>query len=222
MKRIFTLICSVFLIIQISNAQDLKNLGDSASYSIGINLGMQFSQQGLTDINPDILAQAIKDVVGNKPLKIDQSQLSKIIQTYVEKQKEKQYSKNIDLSKSFLAENKKRKEVITLPSGLQYEILVKGNGEIPKISDKVEVHYHGTLINGTVFDSSVERGQTITFDVTGVIKGWTEALQLMPVGSKWKLYIPSELAYGATPRPGGPIEPYMALIFEVELISIVK
>lgn len=222
MKHILTLICSVFIITQISNAQELKNLGDSASYSIGVNLGMQFSQQGLTDINPDILAQAIKDVVGKKPVKIDQSQLSKIIQTYVEKQKEKQYSKNIDLSKNFLAENKKRKEVITLPSGLQYEILVKGNGEIPKISDKVEVHYHGTLINGTVFDSSVERGQSITFDVTGVIKGWTEALQLMPVGSKWKLYIPSELAYGASPRPGGPIEPYMALVFEVELISIVK
>lgn len=221
MKRIFLI--SLFAISAlITNAQELKTLSDSASYSIGINLGNQFSQQGLTGINPDILSQAIKDALAKNPSKISPDQVSKIIQTYVEKQKEVQYGKNIESSRNFLTENKKRKEVITLPSGLQYEILVKGTGAVPQISDKVEVHYHGTLINGTVFDSSVDRGQTTSFPVTGVIKGWTEALQLMPVGSKWKLYIPAELAYGANPRPGGAIEPYMALIFEVQLISIVK
>ena len=109
--------------------------------------------------------------------------------------------------------------MVALPSGLQYEIIEQGNGDKPSPSSEVTVHYHGTLTDGTVFDSSVSRGEPATFGVTQVIKGWTEALQLMPSGSKWRLYIPHDLAYGATPHPGGPIKPYMALIFEVELIS---
>ncbi len=121
---------------------------------------------------------------------------------------------------SFLEENKKRKGVTTTESGLQYEVLVEGDGPKPTETSSVTVHYHGTLIDGTVFDSSVERGEPAKFGVTQVIAGWTEALQLMPVGSKWKVYLPTEIAYGANPRPGGPIKPNMALIFEIELISI--
>ena len=113
-----------------------------------------------------------------------------------------------------------RKGVNITESGLQYEILVEGNGEKPTSESQVSVHYHGTLLDGTVFDSSVDRGEPATFGVSQVIKGWTEVLQLMPTGSKWKVYIPSELAYGANPRPGGAIKPNMALIFEIELISI--
>ena len=120
----------------------------------------------------------------------------------------------------FLIENAKRAEVTTLPSGLQYEILTKGNGDTPKSTDNVKVHYHGTLINGTVFDSSVNRGEPATFGVTQVISGWVEALQLMSVGSKWKLYIPSNLAYGER-GAGGSIPPHTTLIFEVELLDII-
>lgn len=128
-------------------------------------------------------------------------------------------SNNLESGRAFLEENKKKENVVTLDSGLQYEILTKGTGAIPKATDSVKCHYHGTLLDGTVFDSSVQRGQPAVFGVNQVIKGWVEALQLMPVGSKWKLYIPSELAYGEQ-GAGGSIEPNTALIFEVELLGI--
>ena len=128
--------------------------------------------------------------------------------------------KNREEGQAFLAANARRPEVVTLPSGLQYEVVHEGTGAKPKASDTVEVHYHGTLIDGTVFDSSVERGEPATFRVNGVIKGWTEALQLMPVGSKWTLYIPYDLAYGT--QDMGDIKPYSTLIFEVELLGIEK
>jgi FKBP-type peptidyl-prolyl cis-trans isomerases 1 len=128
------------------------------------------------------------------------------------------FGENKTLGEEFLKANLKRPEVIATPSGLQYEVLLAGKGAIPTEADQVRVHYHGTLIDGTVFDSSVERGESITFPLTGVIRGWTEALQLMPVGSKWKLYIPQELAYGESNQ--GTIKPYSALIFEVELLGI--
>ncbi len=131
-----------------------------------------------------------------------------------------QYADNVKEGEDFLAENGKRDGVVTLPSGLQYEIVKEGNGNKPTTSDQVKVHYHGTLIDGTVFDSSVERGEPVTFGVTQVISGWTEALQLMPVGSKWKLYIPAELAYGS--RDTGSIKPFSTLIFDVELLDIEK
>jgi FKBP-type peptidyl-prolyl cis-trans isomerase FklB len=130
------------------------------------------------------------------------------------------YEKNMKEGRAFLNDNKTAPGVVTLPSGLQYKAVKTGSGAKPTIADKVTVHYHGTLIDGTVFDSSVERKQPIELTVNQVIPGWIEALQLMPVGSKWILYIPSELAYGENPRPGGPIEPNSALIFEVELLSI--
>jgi len=212
MKKFVILLFSTLLILNI-NGQELKNLRDSASYSIGLNLGKQFSQQGLNEIDVTLLSNAINDILKSAPTKIDFNQASNIIQSYIEQQKEEKFRVNKDKSVVFLAENAKKKGVTTLPSGLQYEILVKGTGEIPTSSDNVEVHYHGTLIDGTVFDSSVERGTPASFPVTGVIKGWVEALQLMPVGSKWKLFIPADLAYGANPRPGG---------IAVRLISINK
>lgn len=200
----------------------LKTDVDSASYSIGVSLANNFKNQGLQDLDPEIIAKAIKDVFAGKDVLIDEKETNTIIQNFIQNQKKKQYQVNVDASNEFLEKNKKRKEVTTTASGLQYEVLKEGTGEKPTKSDKVTVHYHGTLIDGTVFDSSVDRGSPSSFGVTQVIKGWTEALQLMPVGSKWKVFIPAELAYGANPRPGGKIEPYMALVFEIELISIDK
>ena len=142
------------------------------------------------------------------------------IQEFLEKANSKKIEKNITEANDFFKKNAQKAGVVTLPSGLQYEIMKEGNGPKPKATDTVTTHYHGTLLNGTVFDSSVQRNQPASFPVNGVIQGWVEALQLMPVGSKWKLYIPSELAYGSNPHPGGPIEPHMALVFEVELLSI--
>lgn len=199
-----------------------KTMIDSVSYSIGVNIGKNLKQQNFDTIDYYFLGKAIMDVFNNDSLLIGDAETNRIINTYATAIKEKAYSKIKSESEQFLVENKKRPGVVTLPSGLQYEVLVPGTGAIATRNDKVTVHYTGTLIDGKVFDSSVQRGQPATFGVTQVIKGWTEALQLMPAGSKWKLYIPQDLAYGANPRPGGPIEPYMALIFEVEVLEVVK
>lgn len=143
-----------------------------------------------------------------------------LITEYMKKTEETASEVYIVESEKFLADNMIRQGVNVTESGLQYEILVEGNGEKPTSESQVTVHYHGTLLDGTVFDSSVDRGEPASFGVGQVIRGWTEVLQLMPTGSKWKVFIPSELAYGANPRPGGAIKPHMALIFEIELISI--
>jgi len=155
----------------------------------------------------------------NQP-EISYQEAQQVINTFFEALQAKAGEAAIAAGKNFLAENAKRPEVVTLPSGLQYEILTKGTGNIAKASDTVKVHYHGTLIDGNVFDSSVNRGEPATFGVTQVISGWVEALQLMPVGSKWKLFIPSDLAYGAQ-GAGQAIGPHTTLIFEVELLDIV-
>ena len=144
---------------------------------------------------------------------------NQLVRDHIGKKKEAAKQKNKLEGEAFLKQNAERKEVITLESGLQYEVLTEGTGQVPSADDKVSVHYHGTLIDGTVFDSSVQRGQPTSFPVTGVIKGWVEALQLMPVGSKWKLFIPSDLAYGER-GAGGQIGPNAALVFEVELLGI--
>jgi len=194
---------------------------DTVSYGIGQDIGNTLKAQGLDSLNYDLLIKAIKDAAkGTTPLLTkDQSNMS--ISDYLQKLKAEKMSKNKIIGEQFLAENKTKPGVVTLPSGLQYVILKTGDGPKPTINDKVKTHYHGTLIDGTVFDSSVERGEPISFPVSGVIKGWTEALQLMPVGSKWKLFIPSELAYGD--RQAGPkIGPGSALVFEVELLAIEK
>jgi FKBP-type peptidyl-prolyl cis-trans isomerase FklB len=143
-----------------------------------------------------------------------------VIQQFLAKESEAKFGGNKTAGEAFLAENAKREGVQVTASGLQYEVIEKGAGDMPTATSNVTVHYHGTLADGTVFDSSVERGQPASFGVNQVIPGWTEALQLMPKGAKYRLYIPQELAYGATPHPGGPIEPYMALIFDVELLDI--
>lgn len=192
---------------------------DTVSYGIGQDIGNTLKAQGLDSLNYDLLIKAIKDAAkGSTPL-ITKEQCNASISDYLQKINTKKMSKNKIAGEQFLAENKAKPGVTTLPSGLQYVILKEGTGEKPTINSKVKTHYHGTLIDGTVFDSSVERGEPISFPVSGVIKGWTEALQLMPVGSKWKLFIPSELAYGE--RQAGPkIGPGSALVFEVELLAI--
>ncbi|MBI3136865.1 MAG: FKBP-type peptidyl-prolyl cis-trans isomerase [Bacteroidetes bacterium] len=191
-----------------------------ASYCVGMSVGYSLENQELSSINLDEFMQGMKDVFNQKQTKFTPQEANKIIQTYLGTQNASKYDTYKTEGENFLKENAKRDGVVTLSSGLQYEIMTAGTGPKPTASSDVTVHYHGTLINGTVFDSSVLRQEPASFGVTQVIKGWTEALQLMPKGSKWKLFIPQDLAYGANPHPGGPIKPYMALIFEVELLDI--
>ena len=198
----------------------LQNDVDKASYCLGLNIASSLKNEGISEINADALAQGIADIMQENTLQIPITEASQIVQAFLSQAQQKKFEKNITEAQKFLAENAKRAEVTELPSGLQYEVLQQGSGEKPSATNTVTTHYHGTLLDGTVFDSSVQRNQPAQFPVNGVIKGWVEALQLMPVGSKWKLYIPSDLAYGANPHPGGPIEPHMALIFEVELLEI--
>lgn len=192
---------------------------DSISYSLGILLGQNLKSQGFGQLDEQSLNAGIHDMLAGGELRLSIEDANAIIQQHMQKIQEAKYQKNIEEGKAFLEANAKREGVTVLPSGLQYEILRAGEGAKPGASDKVSVHYHGTLIDGTVFDSSVERGQPATFGVNQVIAGWTEALQLMPEGSKWKLYIPSGLAYGAR-GAGQKIGPYSTLIFEVELIKV--
>lgn len=153
--------------------------------------------------------------------KISADEANQIIQEYISRVQDKEKDENLNAGKTYLEENKKKQHVEELPSGMQFEVMVQGDGELPSASDNVKCHYHGTLIDGTVFDSSVQRGEPAQFPVNGVIQGWQEALQLMPVGSKWKLFIPPHLAYGEN-GAGGVIGPNATLIFEVELLEIVK
>jgi FKBP-type peptidyl-prolyl cis-trans isomerase len=194
---------------------------NAVSYCIGLSVADSLVQQNLSNINTSQLTKAISDVFNNQQLEYSPEQANQIIQQFMQEQSMKQFEAVKTEGEDFLATNKSKSGVITTESGLQYEVVTEGNGVKPSSSDTVSVHYHGTLIDGTVFDSSVERGMPATFGVHQVIKGWTEALQLMNVGSKYRLYIPQELAYGANPHPGGAIQPFMALIFDVELIAIV-
>lgn len=199
---------------------------DSASYALGVLIGDNNKRQmertpGAKELKTEILVAAMSKSINGEETVISAEDANKIIRTYFETISNKEGEKNLAEGKAFLEENKKKEGVVTLPSGLQYEILKEGNGTKPTAEDKVKCHYHGTLLNGKVFDSSVERGEPAVFPVSGVIKGWTEALQLMPVGSKWKLYIPSDLAYGER-GAGADIGKNSTLIFEVELLEIVK
>lgn len=207
------------LTISKSRAQALKTSLDSLSYAIGINVGDNLRNQKL-NVNPDILAKAIKDAIANNKSVMTSEKSGAFIQNYFQSQATKAGNENKAKGDAFLAQNKTKAGVLTTASGLQYKVVTAGTGLKPVATDKVKVHYHGTLLDGTVFDSSVNRGEPATFGVTQVIQGWIEALQMMPVGSKWTLYIPSDLAYG----PQGPpsIGPNQALIFDVELIEIVK
>ncbi len=193
---------------------------DKISYALGISLGANLKNNGFESLNYEKLAQGMQDLMDEKSLQMSIQEAQTLINQYFQQLQEKSHAATIEAGKSFLAENAKRAEVITTASGLQYEVLAEGSGAKPAASDRVQVHYHGTLLNGEVFDSSVRRGEPATFGVTQVISGWVEALQLMPVGSKWKLYIPSDLAYGAQ-GAGQSIGPHTTLIFEVELLAIV-
>lgn len=200
----------------------LKNTKDSASYALGIRIAQNLEAQGLGTVNVAMLQRAMNDQFQKKKPVLGEDVLNGCIEGFVNEVNSEKVKKAQKVGQDFLAANGKRQGVITLPSGLQYEV-VKNNpdGVKPVATDQVKCHYHGTLIDGTVFDSSVERGEPIVFSVGGVIRGWQEALQLMTVGSKWKLYVPADLAYG-NQSAGPKIGPGSTLIFEVELISIEK
>jgi FKBP-type peptidyl-prolyl cis-trans isomerase FklB len=194
---------------------------DSLSYSIGVQVAEYYRTQGVEKINADYIKKAFEDVYNDKTLLISEEECNMNIQQKLQQFMSQKISADKEAGKKFLEENKKRAGVVTLPSGLQYEIITKGTGAVPKASDTVKAHYAGTLINGKEFDNSYKRGEPITIPVTGVIAGWVEALQLMPVGSKWKLFIPSDLGYGDR-GAGGAIPGGAALIFEIELVDIVN
>jgi FKBP-type peptidyl-prolyl cis-trans isomerase FklB len=210
---------------QKADVKSLETEIDSVSYAIGLTMSGQL-KQGFDEVNKDILTQAIKNGLDSTNLLIESKDVQNVIKNYF--QKKQAADKAAELAKSevykkegiaFLEANKAKEGVVTTASGLQYIVLKEGKGEKPTTSSKVKVHYHGTTIDGTVFDSSVDKGTPAEFGVTQVIKGWTEGLQLMNVGAKYKFFIPQELAYGANPRPG-VIKPFMALVFEVELLEI--
>lgn len=196
----------------------LNNEIDSVSYSLGVNIGENVNTQ-FKDIKIENFLSGMKEVINGKEPKINNDQALMIIQNYFAKKQSAMSEEKIDEGRTFLEENGKKEGVTTLESGLQYTVITEGTGPKPKLEDNVTTHYHGTLIDGTVFDSSVDRGEPASFPVGGVIKGWTEALQLMSIGSKWKLFVPYDLAYGER-GAGQQIGPYSTLIFEVELLSI--
>jgi FKBP-type peptidyl-prolyl cis-trans isomerase FklB len=198
-----------------------KNSTDSFSYAIGLEGAAYYKSQGATALNSDLIKRAFDDVYGKKTLLLTPEQSTKCIQTKLMTYMNSKNSVVKEAGKKFLAENKKRPGVVELPSGLQYEIIKQGTGEKPKATDTVKAHYSGALIDGQEFDNSYKRGQPLVIPVGGVIQGWVEALQLMPVGSKWKLFIPSELGYGDR-GAGGAIPGGAALIFEIELLEIVN
>jgi FKBP-type peptidyl-prolyl cis-trans isomerase len=202
------------------NIQKMSEEIDAVSYCVGMSLGGSLLQQNLEGISPAKLAEAIQDAFDGKPMKYSPEEANNIIQNFLSEQGAKKFGANKEAGAAYLAENAKKEGVSVTESGLQFEVIEAGSGDKPTATSSVTVHYHGTLPDGTVFDSSIERGQPATFGVNQVIKGWTEALQLMPVGSKYRLYIPEDLAYGANPHPGGPIEPFMTLVFDVELLEI--
>ena len=200
---------------------------DKVSYALGLGIGQQLAQMGAEDISAEDFAAAIKDVLEGKELKVSHREAQTIVQDYFQKQEQKLQAQRAEAGKAhkeagekYLAENAKKAGVITLPSGLQYQVLKEGNGKKPTAKDTVMCHYEGFLIDGTVFDSSVQRGEPATFPLQQVIAGWTEGLQLMQEGAKYRFFIPYRLAYGEG-GAGASIPPFAALIFDVELIQVV-
>jgi len=198
----------------------LKNMQDSASYAIGISVANFYKQQGVTKLNASIISRACNDVMTGKPVLMDDNAANELMNRFMNSLQEDKSKPNIEAGQQFLATNKNKPGVKTTASGLQYEVIREGNGAKPQGSDSVTCNYFGTLVNGTEFDNSYKRGQPITFSLHGVIPGWTEGLQLMSVGSKYKLYVPYTLAYGAFDY--GPIPGGSALIFEIELLDVKK
>ncbi len=223
--KTFVTLTFVLLVIFTSCGQNekistnLKTESDTVSYAIGITFGSSLQMSGLETINPKALAMAIQQIYEGEDTILDAEEANMFLNDYFTKL---QFDYNLEEGEDFLSQNKLKDGVTTTESGIQYEVIEMGTGPKPSADDEVIVHYTGSLLDGTVFDSSVERGEPAQFHLDRVIPGWTEAMQLMPVGSKWRLYIPQDLAYGANPRQGGAIEPYMMLIFDVELIDIVS
>lgn len=229
-RKCMTMMVVAGLLVVQAKAQEtnvLKTESDKISYSIGVDMSKGLKRAGI-DIQPESLARGLKDGLSGGPMLMTDDEMKKTLSSLQEEMMKKQGlarnameaggEENKKTGEAFLEANKAKEGVVTLPSGLQYKILKAGDGKKPTDADSVECHYKGTLINGTEFDSSYKRGQPATFAVTGVIPGWTEALQLMPVGSTWQLFIPSKLAYG--PRgAGGAIGPNETLIFELELLG---
>ncbi len=218
MKVIAAFIFSVFA-FNIIFAQPLSNRLDSVSYVIGHMMAESIVNQGVKKINSQALILALEEALAGKRSSIDRAEGSRILTSYMNDMLLKEQEHVINAGKEFLAQNALNPGVIQLESGLQYKIIEEGDGPSPGSSDKVTTHYIGKLIDGTVFDSSIERGNPISFKVNGVIKGWQEALPMMKTGSKWMLYIPYDLGYGAR-GAGASIPPYSTLIFEIELLSI--
>ena len=201
---------------------------DKVSYALGLGIGQQLAQMGANDLNVDDFAQSIKDVLAGNDLKVSHREAQEIVQEYFAKKEEKLNAERAEKGKAakaegekYLAENGKKEGVITTESGLQYQVLKEGNGKKPSAKDSVKCHYEGFLIDGTVFDSSVQRGEPATFGLQQVIAGWTEGLQLMQEGAKYRFFIPYRLAYGEG-GAGAMIPPFATLIFDVELLEVVK
>ena len=199
---------------------------DKLSYALGIGIGSQLAGMGAKELNIDDFAQAIKDVISGSELKVDNAEAQTLVQNFFQEQESKQQAAAAEAGKAakaageaFLAENGKKEGVVTLPSGLQYQVLKEGNGKKPSATDQVVCHYEGTLIDGTVFDSSYQRNQPATFGLNQVIAGWTEGVQLMQEGAKYRFFIPYNLAYGER-GAGAQIPPFATLVFDVELIEV--
>lgn len=200
---------------------------DKISYALGLGIGRQLLQMGANELSIDDFSQAIKDVIGGAELKVNDTEAQQIVQDFFQKQEEKQRAAAAEKGKTakvdgekYLAENAQKEGVVTLPSGLQYKVLREGNGKKPKATDQVKCHYEGMLMDGTMFDSSVQRGEPATFPLNGVIAGWTEGLQLMQEGAKYRFFIPYQLGYGER-GAGSSIPPFATLVFDVELIEVV-
>ncbi|RXK86150.1 FKBP-type peptidyl-prolyl cis-trans isomerase [Filimonas effusa] len=203
----------------VMTAVPFKNAADSFSYALAMSAASFCKEKGITEVNMAMMQRAFNDVLKTNKPAFTMDQMNQAMMTYLTRAEKDKTAVTRKEGAAFLAANKTKPGVKVLPSGLQYQVIKEGTGAKPTLSDKVKVHYHGMLIDGTVFDSSVDRGTPITLSVSGVIAGWTEALQLMPVGSKWKLFIPSDLAYGDRDT-GGPIKGGSTLIFDVELLGI--
>ena len=230
--KYLSLVAAVLLLVSCNKngvaQKEIKTELDSVSYAIGMDVAKNV-KASFDDFDNDLFIQGFTNVLDSTDILLDQNVAQQVVRTYFQnKQKEEavkrqeEAARNKEEGEEFLAENKSKDGVQTTESGLQYIVLKEGTGEKPTTASKVKVHYHGTLIDGTVFDSSVDRGEPTEFGVTQVIKGWTEGLQLMKVGAKYKFFVPSNLAYGGNPRPGGVIKPNSTLIFDVELLEIVK
>lgn len=229
MRKLTTIFAGLLIVVAntfsfnvIAADKQIKTEKQRFSYALGIQMGGNLKQQGITEIDADVMAQAIKDVISGTKPRVSKQDMQAALTAYQKKIREKRQAKSKVAATEggeFRKANKKKKGVNELKSGIQYEVLTEGKGKKPKITDTVTVHYHGSLISGKVFDSSVKRGKPATFPLKGVIKGWQEVVPLMPMGSKWRIVIPPELAYGER-GTGASIGPNETLIFEIELIAI--